>query len=56
MKRRKRVWKGWAVVFKDKELRYVSESRRYKPVLPMEATLGKAQETYSRIKVLIVEE
>jgi hypothetical protein len=55
MKKSKRTWKGWAVVFKNKEIRYVSESRRYRPVLPGEST-GMADRDYSRVKVLIVEE
>jgi len=55
MKKPKRTWKGWAVVFKDKELRYVSESRKYKPVLPGESN-GVADPGYRRVKVLIVEE
>ena len=55
MKKPKRTWKGWAVVFKGKELRYVSESRKYKPVRPGESR-GEADPGYSHIKVLIVEE
>jgi hypothetical protein len=43
-------WKGWAVVTKDRsEVRYVTGSREYKPVLPM-ASAG-----LRRIKVEIRE-